>query len=434
MMSGDSFNRADSNSVGTPWVELETDVTQFQIVSNQLKLNHTGLGSNLVLAYGAKWRKDQSSKATLITNGATADVPGTLAVRISSCGAASNDRNYYCLRISNTGRTQLVKLVNGVQTILDDQLANPVQAGDVLEIKAVGTTITATRNGVNIHSVTDASITEGKPGFALSVGSGSHTFDEWTGTSISGTFSATCPGEVFVCATDSATDSDKFNRGVLIASPAFPWIEKFDPQYTSPFRLVPNTGLGNHIFAEGTHLLNVASSRVSPDELPRGFIIFDSTYGTDQFSGARFIQGGGPNFSNTLPTAFAVRMNTSAAWNTQTGYVLLVDSTSQGNAFRIYKLANLVLTLLAESTASVAPNDTVELHVVGSTINAFKNAISIVQATDSTYSSGKAGFCQLTNISWAGLGTTPTLVFQEFDFWVGGECGKQLSSKNWCKS
>jgi hypothetical protein len=130
------------------------------------------------VAYGP----DQYSQATLIScNPSTSSSWFGVAVRIST-----TDVTYYSAQVQAGGGAnnllRIVKLVNGTATVLDT-VAYACANNDVLRLQAVGQTLTATITGsVNLtRTVTDASVTNGKPGLAGYAASGNRRFflDDW---------------------------------------------------------------------------------------------------------------------------------------------------------------------------------------------------------------------------------------------------------------
>jgi hypothetical protein len=82
--------------------------------------------------------------------------------------------------------TVLAKCINGTFTTLHPAQA-PWSAGDTIDVDAVGTTVTAYRNGVAISgfSVTDSAISTGVPGLYLEGAPTVPRMSAWLGFTVS---------------------------------------------------------------------------------------------------------------------------------------------------------------------------------------------------------------------------------------------------------
>ena len=132
----------------------------FKVISNQCGTNNASGASDDQALWNTSYSADQVFQATL------AAVPGTisnekafLTWRIQSAGAYDN---FYQLDIKKTGAsawlTRLFKVVAGVYTQLGGDETGTVANGDVYKVSAVGSTISAYRNGTLILTATDSSI------------------------------------------------------------------------------------------------------------------------------------------------------------------------------------------------------------------------------------------------------------------------------------
>lgn len=144
---------------------------------------------------GAFWNADtfsanQLSKLTWKSGAASSAYAGA-SVRCSGTSNATTNR--YIIAASGdggaSGQTRMSSVVNGTATTLADY-AQAWSDGDVIEIRADGTSIRAYRNGTALGAaVTNSALTTGQPGiFAVEVVATSPTFDDWTGDNIYPTF------------------------------------------------------------------------------------------------------------------------------------------------------------------------------------------------------------------------------------------------------
>src|SRR6478736_6421831 len=161
----DDFNRADAGTLGANWVDLDAG---FGIVSNAAQ----GGSGEAVSYYNAVVGDDQYSKVVWIGNGNVHSV----GVRIGAGPVG------YFLSFLAGGTEWRIK-INGWAgsgaDIAGGTTTAPV-ATDVIEIRAVGTTISAYKNGVLLGSGTDSTYTSGR------VGIGGYlvdvpAFDSWEG-------------------------------------------------------------------------------------------------------------------------------------------------------------------------------------------------------------------------------------------------------------
>jgi hypothetical protein len=131
---------------------------------------------------------DQYSQATLIScNPSTSSSWFGVAVRVNT-----TDVSYYSAQVQAGGGAnnlmRIIKLVSGTPTVLDS-VPYTCASNDVLKLQAVGQTLTATVTGsVNLtRTVTDVSLTAGKPGLAGYASTGNRRFflDDWQAEEVS---------------------------------------------------------------------------------------------------------------------------------------------------------------------------------------------------------------------------------------------------------
>lgn len=442
-MPADSFNRADSTILSDathPWIERKADPNVIRIINNRVRLDQEGTATNKAGAayYDVQFTDKQSSRATLaaisnpIGGNRTASV---VAVRLQPCSTpiSSGYHGYVLVFAVGFNEIRIGKVNTAGYTQLGSAIWVPI-TGVSLEIRADGSTITALVDGVQKLSVVDSEFASGKPGIGK-IGDFSIQnyieIDDWDGKSLGGISSGGLCGGIGRC-TD-VSDADGFNRSSLVFPPQFPWTEVYDTSLDTPFEL--STSPQNPAFMEGVGMLRIYASKATQGS-QRGWAAWSPERSNDSFSRAKLIGWNHPNFSAIPPTSLGVRLNNAAAWNTQTGYVLQVDTTAQGNAAILHRLNGITLTPLGtKTTLNPAVGDVFELIASGSEIAVYQNTTKIISATDATYATGKAGFVQATAINWSGLGSPQQSVYQEWDEWAGGQCLTSLNtSKSWCRN
>jgi hypothetical protein len=150
---------AGSNlSTRSPWVQ-RSGVLQGGVGGASVSPNNPSADS--VYAYGGTWGADQFAECAVTRSGSTPPSIGP-AVRVGPTG------DCYALIVSENGTAFLNKYSAGVFSgpTLFTSAAGAIASGSVVRISAVGTTIKAFDDGVEIASVTDASFATGNPGLA----------------------------------------------------------------------------------------------------------------------------------------------------------------------------------------------------------------------------------------------------------------------------
>lgn len=171
-MASDNFNRADSASLGSPWVDNAAQ-SGCRITSNTAR---GGGGGSFTSAYygGAASSADQFSEATIavLANGDNA-----VAVRHHT----SNDQ-YYMVYNQGSGGINIF-LRNGSYTNLGS-VGGTIAVGDVIRAEISGSTITAKQNGVTLGSKSDGTLTTGQPGIVTF--NNNAGWDDWSGGDLGG--------------------------------------------------------------------------------------------------------------------------------------------------------------------------------------------------------------------------------------------------------
>lgn len=173
----DDFNRAnDPSGLGSNW-SAQCNSSGIVVSANAAYKN--GAGSNDYSFYNAiSPGADQYSKIVL-SSGFGGGIYGAVTVRASGTAEATmNSYVFITNGASGSGNSEIQKFVSGANTKLAN-VAATFTGGDVIEIRASGTTISVYKNGSLLTSTTDSSLSSGKPGFG---GYGAGTvFDNWEG-------------------------------------------------------------------------------------------------------------------------------------------------------------------------------------------------------------------------------------------------------------
>lgn len=129
---------------------------------------------------------DQYAKCVVtgLSNPGGLQKTGVVARASADTGSGRDMYRAYVLE-DNTTAIVLEKIVNGSVTQLNSTNVGAFANGDTVEIECEGTTIRSLRNGTQVASVTDSSLTTGKPGICSELGFGPNTFgDDWEGGNI----------------------------------------------------------------------------------------------------------------------------------------------------------------------------------------------------------------------------------------------------------
>lgn len=159
----DDFTRADANPISNPsssggtWGAItSTGIKQIKILSNKAR-GSLNTEQNLERVSSPTFANDQKAISTIgsITN------YGGVAVRIQG----STDPNCYFAYVNSGGGQVLIYRGNPAGSTT--QIANITSTwsiGDILELRAVGTTITVYKNSSQLGSYTDSTYSSGQPG------------------------------------------------------------------------------------------------------------------------------------------------------------------------------------------------------------------------------------------------------------------------------
>jgi putative Mn2+ efflux pump MntP len=210
--ASDPFIRANSDTLGVPWVEKETDGdpgNTFKIQGNAVFIT-TGSGIFGFAYYNQTFLPDHFAQ---LTWKARTNNPLTgPAVRVDSAGTTSSATFYVALYDKFNNRVELRKYVaqnvTGVGTTLGVPFSVTLVDGDIVRIEVHGSTLRVLVNGIERITAVDQAIASGRPGLA-SVDSGfggDNTWNNW----VAGEFDAVQDVAVFV---------DKQQVGIIVVVP-----------------------------------------------------------------------------------------------------------------------------------------------------------------------------------------------------------------------
>jgi hypothetical protein len=169
----DTFTGVNGTALPTYSASWSANIGTLQINTNACE---AGAGGTCTARWNADtFPDDQYATGTIVTTGSSN--PIGVVVRVSTSGA---NTCYGFIGASNASSGEFFKLVAGVYTQFGSALTAFSNA-DVVRVEAVGTTITAKRNGVVQGSPqTDSSIASGAAG-VCAVNSTGNRIDNWEG-------------------------------------------------------------------------------------------------------------------------------------------------------------------------------------------------------------------------------------------------------------
>lgn len=192
-MASDTFNRADSPSLGAPWSESETPghPETLEIATNRLRMQTSAVALRgfAVFDLAPMEPPDQFSELTfrLFTGG---NINGAAGVLVRASGTEGNTTAYFAGVRQSDRRVQLFKFVaqafmETVGTLLAEAAA-PLADNDILRLEVKGLQLTVKVNGaVVIGPLTDSAIAgPGKVGVGFANSAAIATtlvFDDWSG-------------------------------------------------------------------------------------------------------------------------------------------------------------------------------------------------------------------------------------------------------------
>lgn len=335
----DDFNRANG-AAGSNWTAV-TGATAPTIVSNVLK--HAGASLGGVLYTGRTWGNDQSCEADCTAVNA---VGASEAVSVQVRSDATTDNQYELTwGEGGGGDYSLRKWVSGTPTVLGTTTGVGFTGTRHLRIEAVGTSIKAFVNGVQLFSVTDASIVSGTPSIWIT--------------------EQGCYVDNFE-AFDFSSLTDNFNRA--------------------------NGGLGaNWTTSPGLTAPTIAGNLVTgpTDNTVYGAYRSAGSFSDDQYA-ELYATLGGTN-SECGPS-----VRQSAAANTS---YFAVWSTATGGTYALVRVVAGTYTTLS-SVTGVGTTGTRKLRIEarGSTLVMHVNDVAVLAANDATITTGRPAFYQFRDV------------------------------------
>ena len=183
----DTFDRADSSSLGADWTE---DSGDWAIVSNNVRQNTTGNSYRKLRWSGAAMDSADYSVEVVARSGGLSNGIGPAA----RC-AASSTVTYYAYIIFGGDAAYLVEITGGSESVLATGSSVSANTNYTLRLEVEGSTIRCYLNGSLDIETTDASLTSGPPGIAAYGGNNANTYaTTWTATDLaSGTIYYSTP-------------------------------------------------------------------------------------------------------------------------------------------------------------------------------------------------------------------------------------------------
>lgn len=193
--SSDKFDRADSNSLGGPWVEVESDARTLRTLANKLRADVFDVGVGAFYRGYARFgvaTPDQFSQLVFRAKAGTSDGSKT-GPCVRASGTTASATLYALLYGGNTNHIEIRRFVaqplDGFGTQIGPTFTVTLVDGDVLKLDVVGTTLKAYVNGVERISVADALIASGDPGAVVNNTFGANPglnfnmdWDDWEGS------------------------------------------------------------------------------------------------------------------------------------------------------------------------------------------------------------------------------------------------------------
>lgn len=182
----DDFNRANENPLANGnWTSIveQTDSGGLQLTSNVVA--KTGSGTTWSESYwGTTFGPDTEVTAKINTIGSTDAF--ALWLRVTNPGLSTMSGYLADFSFDTTAMT-IYKCVSGAFTSIGTITISTYSAGDIIGFSAIGTTLTVTRNGTAIKTITDSAITgAGKVGLGIN-NKGSGTLDDFSADTVSTT-------------------------------------------------------------------------------------------------------------------------------------------------------------------------------------------------------------------------------------------------------
>lgn len=220
LIASDDFNRVNG-AIGSNWLYIRDTAWQSitPAVENNVVVPKAGGTHYQVVRWAGAgtFANDQYAKTT-IGGMSWQDATYLIGVVVRCSADIDTAADYYAFWVnddaSSNRTSKLVKVVNGTETVLDTRTSAWAN-GDTISLEVSGTTLSAYKNDTLMFSVTDSSLTTGKPGLLIGGGGSVPTADNWEGGDVTtGGGSATLTGANAAQANGASTGA----AGVTVAT------------------------------------------------------------------------------------------------------------------------------------------------------------------------------------------------------------------------
>lgn len=169
----DNFNRADETPLAGNWTRVPGETGTINLSGNAVTPNSINFDTAYYYNAGS-FGNDQYSQIKVTVSGAAAGAGLGVIVRAST----SVDTYYRCV-LDGAGNIEFGSVVASTFTFIAGRTVT-YSAGAILKLDVTGTTFTITYNGTQAGAtITDSSISTGKPGIAYSSVVTSASGDDW---------------------------------------------------------------------------------------------------------------------------------------------------------------------------------------------------------------------------------------------------------------
>jgi hypothetical protein len=394
--------------------EWQGDVNNFQYYGTMLIPYNSASNYHVMYSSTAEYSSDQYAEATVSVGSSQNGYLG-VAVRgsyNSSYGSSSGSSGYALLYAygyyGSAYRNVLLfgRVVNGAFTSLmgaSSYLTTVVQ-NDVIRLEAVGSTITAYKNGIELISVTDWFLPLGRPGCVAYGSAYSQGLLNWAGGNLEYTLDNFTRADGAVNVGNPYITDDFSNRsdgGGLSRG----WVDA-----------ISNNGWND--FSNG---FTTNSQRVYPILVNNGSSYHVATSCAGGYEAGQYAQFkiSGATTTSSAAIGVAVRGNAYGI----NGYALVVFG---GGASRIniglWKITNGAQSAITPTSSFPIPaiGDVLRLEVQGDTLTVYNNGVSLGSWTDSDFTTGAPGIA-------GGYGNTSLAL----DEWQGGNLSGNPVGDNW---
>jgi chitodextrinase len=340
------------------------------------------------------WASNQTAQAVVSTSGncLTASVYEEVELRLRTTITAHSITGYeFNFRCDPGDGAQYVYIVrwngplNSFTTVAGSQPLGPgVKNGDVLMATAVGSTLTAYINGVQILQGTDSTYANGSPGIGFFNQGGTlannnqYGFANFSASDTTSSSSIVRLNDTRTVKTTGNSYTTNFSLSENLISERGKWINgRVAGLDWANVRTKPGLAFGTE-----TDTVNYDDSTA----------ILAGSWGANQMAQAKVHT---VNQSYGLNEEVELRLRTSISTHSITGSEISFRCTSDGTQYAQIVRWNGPLGDFTFLASVVGPGlhdgDVVKATMVGTTITAYINGAQIIQATDSTYTTGSPG-------------------------------------------